>query len=343
MVERDRIISAVEEATYASSIHNSQPWRFRIEGEAVSVLLDASQTPRTVDPQGRWALASIGAVVANLEIALSASLGVRVSTDVRLAGAPPLGDLAGGAGYADRPLAVVSITGTPLESEELARVQRLAGAVRERFTTREPLRGGAPSDAEWASVRGAVAAGQGEVEALAADAELCGRLLALTATAETERQDDPDYLEEIEQWISNSSATGIPRDAVGLPDADGRVPTRDFTQTPMGSAASGEAVFFEPDPFLAVLVAPDDSPRAQLFGGYAMQRAMLAATALGLGIGVLGQGLEEQASRALVDADTSRSLGREVVVHQILRLGHPAGELHNPHTPRRPVAEVILD
>ncbi|HCX85606.1 MAG TPA: nitroreductase, partial [Micrococcales bacterium] len=54
MVEQDRIISAIEDATYASSIHNSQPWRFTVLGDAVAVSLDPDATPRTVDPSGRW-------------------------------------------------------------------------------------------------------------------------------------------------------------------------------------------------------------------------------------------------------------------------------------------------
>lgn len=342
MVEQHVIISAIEDATYASSIHNSQPWRFEILGDAVAVSLDASQTPRTVDPVGRWALASIGAVVANLEIALQAATGLATSTELRLGDATGGGDLAGGQAYGGRPLAVVSLTEDELTPFQRLGAERLAGVIRERFTTREPLRGGAPSEQEWESVRGAIATGLGGLDGVPAEPGLSGELLALTAVAETQRQDDPDYLLEIQRWIANSGDTGIPEGAVGLPDAEGRVPTRDFTQTPMGSSASGEAVFFEPDPALLVLVSAQDTPTDQLLGGYAMQRAMLEATALGLGVGVLGQALEEAASRTLVDATTSRALGRAVVVHQILRLGHPAEALQHVRTPRRPVAEVLL-
>lgn len=340
-MERDTIIRAIEDATHASSIHNSQPWRFEILGDAVAVSLDPDATPRTVDPAGRWALASIGAVVANLEIALQARTGLTTATELRLGDEPVSGPTAGGQAFGGRPLAIVSVTEDDLADDERAVATRLAGAIPERFTTREPLRGGAPTDAEWQALV-AVASSAGAVSGEVAGPELVGQLLALTAVAETTRQDDEDYLTEIQQWISNSGDTGIPGSAVGLPDAEGRVPTRDFTQTPMGSAASGDAVFFEAEPALFVLVSDADTPVQQLLGGYAMQRTMLEATALGLGIGVLGQALEEPASRASVDAAVSRAVGRDVVVHQILRLGHPAGALNNPRTPRRPVAEVIL-
>ena len=39
------------------------------------------------------------------------------------------------------------------------------------------------------------------------------------------------------------------------PDAEGRIPTRDFNQTPMGSAATGEAAFFEHEPSLLLLAS----------------------------------------------------------------------------------------
>ena len=91
-----------------------------------------------------------------------------------------------------------------------------------------------------------------------------------------------------------------------------------------------------------MLTSAGDSPTEQLLGGYAMQRAMLEATVLGLGVGVLGQALEEPASRALVNDAASDAFGEAVNVHQILRLGHPLGELSHVPTPRRPVAEVIL-
>lgn len=342
MADRDQLVAAIEEATYASSIHNAQPWRFEIIGDSIAVHLAADETPRTVDPVGRWALASIGAVVANLELALEAATGQEIATEVRVGDVAPEGDRAGGAAYAGRPLAVVTVTDTAADTPHRTSAERLAETIRERFTTREPLTGGAPSEVEWAEVASAVPGSQGVLAGHRAPEELVRTLLQLTAGAEQERQDDADYLEEVEAWIERTSDTGIPAGAVGLPDAEGRIATRDFTQTPMGSAASGEAAFFEREPALLVLASGSDSPRDQFLGGYAMQRAMLQATTLGLGIGVLGQALEEPASRAAVDAAASEALGGDIVVHQILRLGHPASPLTHPRTPRRPVAEVIL-
>ncbi|WP_146197084.1 Acg family FMN-binding oxidoreductase [Serinibacter arcticus] len=343
MLERDRIVSALEDASSAPSIHNSQPWRFRLVGSGVEVVLDASVTPRTVDPVGRWALASIGAVVANLELALTARTGRAITTAYLPDGGAPAGETrAGGAAHDGRVLAVVTL-GEVATTTAAMHAARLAGAMEERRTTRGPLLGGPPTDEEWAEIRAAVAF-SGEILGAPAPSALVPQLLALTARSETERQDSGAYLEEIQAWMAGAAraGTGIPRGAVGTPDADGRVPVRDFTQTPLGSSGDGDVVVFEDPPALLVLHSGSDTPRDQLLAGYAMQRAMLEATVLGLGVGVLGQALEEPASRAEFDAVASTALGGAVVVHQVLRLGHPLGAPTHVPTPRRPVAELLL-
>jgi len=71
--------AAVDDATRAASIHNSQPWLFVYRGEAIDLWLDIGRAPHVVDPSGRWALQSAGAALANLELALAHRLGVRVT------------------------------------------------------------------------------------------------------------------------------------------------------------------------------------------------------------------------------------------------------------------------
>lgn len=246
MVERDRLIAALEDATHASSIHNSQPWRFRLVEGGVAVHLDPTVTPRTVDPVGRWALASIGAVVANLELALTSRTGRAVVTEITLGDSiPEAADLAGGAAYGEGPLAIVTL-GEAAETTTAMTAARLHGAIKERHTTRGPLLGGPPTEEEWAELQAAVAWTPG-LQATPAGEDLVRALLALTARAENARQEDEEYLEEIQNWVENEapSGTGIPRAAIGAPDAEGHVPIRDFTQTPMGSSGDGDAVFFE--------------------------------------------------------------------------------------------------
>lgn len=53
----------------APSVHNTQPWRFRITDNAVDVLADRSRHLDFADPAGRELLISVGAAIANLRIA----------------------------------------------------------------------------------------------------------------------------------------------------------------------------------------------------------------------------------------------------------------------------------
>ena len=339
MFDRRRIMTALQEATLAPSIHNSQPWRFRIEGDAVSVLLDASVTPRLVDPSGRWALQSIGAVVASLEIALAAQSGHGVSTEYFPDGEAEFpGPAAGGQRWDGRVLAVVRQDGSESDVDD---ARALFPALSQRHTSRSPLLGGPPSASEWGQI--AAAGSRDVVRGLQVPQELGERLLELTALADAQRVDDPAYLAEVQKWIDHSGKVGIPHAAAGASDAAGTYPGRNFARSLSGVADWVGNETFEDPPALFVLVSSGDSARDQVLGGYGLQRALLAATALGLGTGVLGQALEEEASHQAVNEAVSAAMGETLVVHQVLRLGHPDQPLlQAARTPRRKVSELIV-
>lgn len=340
MFERRRLQQALGDAVTAPSIHNSQPWRFRVEGDIVEVVLDASETPRLVDPSGRWALQSIGAVVATLELGIAQRLGAGTETTLFPDGeAPGTGPVAGGQAWHGRKLAILRVV--PAPADVVAERARLAAVLPERHTTREPLLGGAPSAAELASISVAASVFP-PVQGRAVPAQLAQELLEITALADASREDDPAYLAEVERWVDHRGAVGIPRAAGGVVADDGRFPGRDFSRTLSGrSDWAGTARFEDPVTLFAIVAdgaGGGDGPRAQLLAGYALVRAQLAAAAAGLGVGVVGQALEEESFRSRLRSAAS-SLG---VVHQLLRLGHPTGSLTARPTPRRSIKELLI-
>lgn len=340
MFERHRILAALEDAVLAPSIHNSQPWRFRASADRVEIVLDASSTPRLVDPMGRWALQSIGAVTAAFELAVAARLGLGTETVLFPEGEEPdSGPAAGGQGWDGRTLAVVRpVADSTAVVEERA---RLAAALPARHTTREPLLGGPPTDEEVRTITDATGA-RPPVRGAALDPTLATLLLELTALADARRVDDPAYLAEVQNWVDHAGKVGIPHAAGGVASADGAFPGRDFSRSLSGRADwSGEATYEDP-PFLFAILSDGDGPRDQLLAGYGLLRATVAATALGLGVGVLGQALEEVELHERVDAIVSGTFGEPVVVHQLLRLGHPAGVLSPGRSQRRPVKELLI-
>ena len=56
---------------WAPSLHNAQPWAFRIGPETVDVLLDRSRLLPVADPTTRQALLGLGAAVMLLRLKLS--------------------------------------------------------------------------------------------------------------------------------------------------------------------------------------------------------------------------------------------------------------------------------
>ena len=64
--DQDTFAAAVAEAVSSTSIHNSQPWRFRRTGQGIDVLVDQGRVLPVSDPDGRAARVSCGAAVCNL-------------------------------------------------------------------------------------------------------------------------------------------------------------------------------------------------------------------------------------------------------------------------------------
>ena len=62
----------IQAATAAPSVHNTQPWLFRLRGAGLEVIVDPRRRLSTVDPQGREMYVSVGAAVFNLRVALAA-------------------------------------------------------------------------------------------------------------------------------------------------------------------------------------------------------------------------------------------------------------------------------
>jgi nitroreductase len=64
------LTACVRSATVAPSLHNSQPWRFRIEAHGVDVYADPRRRLDVLDPAGRELLISVGAAVFTLRLAI---------------------------------------------------------------------------------------------------------------------------------------------------------------------------------------------------------------------------------------------------------------------------------
>ncbi|HEY6746402.1 MAG TPA: hypothetical protein VI357_11875 [Mycobacteriales bacterium] len=309
----------------APSLHNAQPWRFRVERDHVDVLLDRDRMLPVVDPQGRQAHLGLGAAVWLVRLALRAR---DRDAAVVLLPDPAQPDLVARVTAGDR---------RPATDDE----RRLVAAVPARRTVRTPFRPGpvpVPLQVAW---RDAAEREGADLRWVEGPGERVG-VSALVAAAERIQQRDPAYLAELDRWTAperTEEGAGVPQSAFGISAAAGHraeFPLRDFA----GGARTDQPRHEGPaeeHPFVTVLHTPEDRRPDWLRGGGALMRVLLAAAAEGYAASYLNQPLELPGLRQQL-RDELRLAGWPQL---ILRLGRPAGDLP-PRTPRRPPRDLLL-
>ncbi|MEV4642938.1 nitroreductase [Actinoplanes sp. NPDC049548] len=305
-------MECVRAATAAPSLHNSQPWRFRIGDDHVDVYADSTRQLSILDPLGRELMVSVGAALFTLRLA------------IRNAGYLPVLDLFP-SGDDSR---LVSRVWAGRRLAPTSRVASLAMAVERRHTNRLPFaRAALPASA----VERLVVAAHLEGAALAL-ANPVGRdaILGMSRAADRRLRGRYGYDGELARWtgLRNGRRDGVPRSAIGPSDALGVLPIRDF------ALPQRDSVEFEPHPAIAVLATRGDGTAQWVKSGQALQRVLLTATGLGLATTPISQPVEVPAVRSLL-TDTRTGTWAQMVLR--IGYGRPV-----PATPRRPVTDVLL-
>jgi nitroreductase len=313
-------LDLVQAAAAAPSMHNVQPWRFRVRtvSEEIRLCVDPVRTLPVADPQGRALLVGCGAALFNLRLAVT-HLGREPV--VRLMPHPT------------NPVLVASVRlAGPRRASQSER--DLYQAIWRRHTNRGPFSDAAiPSRVvgeltEAARVEGAELRFLSEYDTT--------RVLGLVAEADRLDATDPQRRAETAAWVrpdpDQDSAEGIPAGAFGPRVAGRTLPLRDFGASTAQSTRP--AAEFETRPRLAVLFTRSDTRADWLRAGQALERVLLTATVHGLAASFLNQALEHAELRWLL-LPSDAGMGN---VHMLLRLGY--GDPVEA-TPRRPVDQVL--
>lgn len=304
----------LECATLAPSVHNTQPWRFEVTGDEVTVRAARERQLAFLDPAGRQLHISCGAAV---EFAYLAARATGRACDVTL-----LPD------RADRDvLARLRLGGAhPATAEE----SRLADAIAVRHTDRGPY-SDRPVPAEILADAERRAAHLGAWLRRIDGPDDRRAVIAVLADAEAAEAAHPEYAEELARWTSDSAEPhGMPRAAVAPDWPKERVtdvPLRDFSGAGRhprpGDAGDAEPPTVERD-LLLVIGTHADEPASWLAAGRALGWTLLRAASDGVAAQPLGQAIDLPG-------------GRDRLRHELGLVGHPQFVLRLGYGSGRPM------
>jgi hypothetical protein len=314
---RDGFLAAAEAAGRAPSLHNSQPWRFRLADGAMEVLADPDRRLPVADPHDWATRIACGAAVFNARLALA----VRdIPVDVRL--------------RPDTSEVDLQARLCPLPTRPAARADHaLYEAIGRRHSNRRPFVD-VPVTADTRARLVAAARVEGAWLELLSGVGPLAAVGEIVRAADRVLNRDPGYRAELAAWIRPDRAArdGVPVSAGGpSPEPHDLLTTRDYGGTPRATGRD-----FETEPLVAILGTTGDTPTDQLVAGQALQRVLLTATGAGLSTSMLSQPIEVPQARERLRTALGRSGSPQLVIR--IGYGEPASV-----TPRRPVLDTVVE
>jgi Nitroreductase family len=311
-------MQAAERARLAPSVHNTQPWRFRLQNNVFDIFRDPARQLRVIDPTGRQLMISCGCAVFNARAAVAAAGHQTVLLET-----PDQPDLVARIGIGEQ-------TGwQPIAS--------LDGWISHRRSNRrEYFSDPVPPELSYALVQAAGAEGAQLLELAAPnDRALVSRL---TKQADAELMCNPAYRAEIRAWTGDDprrpdgvQAMSVPR--VAGEEAD-ELPIRDFDSRGMGwlpsrtRSTAGQCLF--------LLGSAEDDPASWLRAGQALERLWLEATRHGYAVSLFTQAVEHPVYRQRLRSLLTLSEYPQL----LLRVGHAPA---TPASRRRELAKLLMD
>lgn len=318
----EKLRFALRYAVLAPSSHNTQPWRFIVDGDTVALSADRLRALPVADPYDRELVISCGAALLNLRVALSRF----------------------GLAYA------ITLFPSPVDPDMLASLRLVPGghvdteladlfdAIRARVTTRLPFSEAPIAPEIRARLTQAVEAEGAELTCVHAH-EARMRLAEWIAEADRRQFDDPRFRRELAGWIHSSRRDdGMPAYAEGIgalldfasPLVSLAIRTFDIGG---GVAAAHQALATGSPLIVCISTGADDAP-SWLAAGQALERLLLTGVTEGLTASYLNQPIEVESMRERLRA----TLNIDGAPQLLLRLGRGP---RIAHAPRRPLSDVV--
>jgi hypothetical protein len=313
-------VDLVRYAVLAASSHNTQPWKFRLERNEISILPDFSRRCPAVDPDDHHLYASLGCAVENLLLAAQAA------------------GLHGEVAY-EPSNSVISVS---LKKGPAAR-SALFEAIPRRQCTRAEYDGTPVSVADLGKLEEA-GHGDGVSLLILSGSDKREQVAEYVAAGNTAQYANSEWVKELRAWIRFSSreaiqaGDGLYGPVMGSPDVP-RWMGELYMRFGFSSVSQNrkDTANIRSSPVIAVIVSEVDDKPHWIEAGRCYQRLALQATALELRTAFINQPVEVPDLRSqfanFLDIGNRRP-------DLVVRVGRGP---EMPRTLRRPVDHVVVD
>jgi hypothetical protein len=315
----DQIGEIIRFATLAPSGHNTQPWKFQVQGNTIRILPDPSRRLAVVDPQDRELIISLGCALENLLLAAAQSgfTGEVVNFS------------------ADNPECIV-ITLTPAQAAS----DPLFDAIRRRQSTRSVYDSQPVPAADLAQLQ-AVRVEAGVAIQIFTPGPEMEALIQLAGAGDRVQYQDKAFVEELISWLRFNDADavknldGLFSKCTGNPSVP-RVVGEVFVRLGRpDETAKADENKLRSSSGIAVFTTPGDERQDWVNSGRAFERFALTATHLNLAVALMNQPLEVASLRSQLQT----VLKLDAAFPQMMvRFGYAA---EMPRSLRRSVEQVL--
>lgn len=319
--DEDRFKFLLRFAILAPSSHNSQPWKFRIDDNQITVFSENSRALPKSDKDGRQLFISLGTAIENI---LTSADFYGYKTDIRYF-------------PTDIPDAVVSISLTRVRNE-LNSDEKLIRSIINRHTNRNKYSDKKLSDGFLGWIR-SLSSDKFKIH-IVDDKKQKDAVSDIVADAMIEAMDDKDFRSELSKYVRSN----ITKEKVGMPMFGFGVPTIPSLVVPyvLGkfnlnrlSKKDDSALLKDHTPYFVIINSIEDNQESWIKSGRIFQSIALMAEREGIKTAPMAAAIQIGDNYKKLKATIQTDFRPQV----FFRMGY--AEINTPHSPRLDVGEVL--